>query len=121
MKKSIWIVTGVLVLLLVVVGFLTYSNTCKKSCGSCEVKIFGLKVFNSGWRECPLSIGFCGVSSKDNCSVNSDCVANGYKCINKNNITEVPSEIWRDCYNNTKYHLYCMCAGTVCKWTGGRI
>lgn len=69
------------------------------------------------WR-CVSEDEFCGVSL-NSCNNDEDCIINGHICQNKNQVTEVPSEIWRDCYNYTKYSLYCMCAGGQCKWVGG--
>jgi len=69
------------------------------------------------WK-CSTENEFCG-HSYDSCNKDEDCVINGDTCQNKNNITEVPADIWRDCSNYTKYHLSCMCASGQCKWVGG--
>ena len=63
--------------------------------------------------------GFCGSSSMDECTSNSDCSANGCSgqvCQSINEEGMITTCEWRDCYASVDYGLECGCVDSKCQW-----
>lgn len=62
---------------------------------------------------------FCGFSTYDSCSANSDCIVGGCSsqvCQSKNEEPAITTCEYRECYNAEKYGASCLCLNEQCQW-----
>jgi len=65
------------------------------------------------------TVYFCGTSTYGACQTDADCIKGGCSgqiCQSKDEESAVTTCEWRDCYNNTRKGLNCVCIKNKCMW-----
>jgi len=66
---------------------------------------------------------FCGTSTYGSCEINSDCKIGGCSssvCQSKNEEDSITTCEYKDCYNNKKYNMQCVCKNNKCQWNSNQ-